>query len=333
MTETQLTSEQRAELARQQREAAESVRPRGQEGQGFFGFIKQFLDFFFNIFLKGNDAPEEEVDNSPEARNPAARAAAMVRAGRKLIDSNAVPNWTEFKRAHGSETVTHISPVAGEAAVTSELNHHRVHPISGRVRSHNGADLGARGSNRTPDIMASADGVVLFSGRQTGYGNTVIIGHADGSMTLYAHMSGENMPRSGSTVAQGAVIGVMGSTGGSTGIHLHYEQIKDGNYQVPLVNNVRLNGGTRLNGGVATAAATPANQPVATQTPAAPAATPPKSPAVESPLQVAQREVQEALDGGMKQIRDARDTLQHATTSVMSNLPRLPQLPNLFQRR
>ncbi|MET0961840.1 MAG: peptidoglycan DD-metalloendopeptidase family protein [Noviherbaspirillum sp.] len=97
----------------------------------------------------------------------------------------------------------------------------RSHPISGHWRQHKGVDFAA--ATGTP-IRASGDGVVDFSGVQGGYGNIVILKHWSNYSTAYAHMSRiASGLRPGQKVSQGEVIGYVGSTGWSTGPHLHYE--------------------------------------------------------------------------------------------------------------
>lgn len=89
-------------------------------------------------------------------------------------------------------------------------------------RTHEGTDMvGGR------TIMASAAGTVVFAGRQGSYGNAVIVDHGNGYQTLYGHMSSIAV-RSGQSVGQGSTLGIMGSTGRSTGIHLHFEIRKNG---------------------------------------------------------------------------------------------------------
>ena len=97
----------------------------------------------------------------------------------------------------------------------------RVHPISGQWKQHKGVDFAA--ATGTP-IRASGDGVIDFLGTQGGYGNVVVLKHWDKYSTAYAHMSrfGKNIQK-GMKVAQGEVIGYVGTTGWSTGPHLHYE--------------------------------------------------------------------------------------------------------------
>ena len=95
-------------------------------------------------------------------------------------------------------------------------------PRGGRL--HKGLDLAS--SLNTP-ILATADGVVSFSGTQSGYGNVIIIDHTGGYETYYAHLN-RRLASVGETVARGDHIGDMGNTGRSTGVHLHYEIRKDG---------------------------------------------------------------------------------------------------------
>lgn len=94
--------------------------------------------------------------------------------------------------------------------------------------THKGLDMVS--SNKT--IMASDEGVVEFAGWKNGYGNAVIINHNNGFKTLYGHMSKVTVDE-GDIVEQGASIGVMGSTGNSTGTHLHFEIHKNGSVMNP----------------------------------------------------------------------------------------------------
>lgn len=119
--------------------------------------------------------------------------------------------------APGSSSVSGFQwPVNG--SVTSGFGY-RVHPIYGTRRLHQGLDLS--GGSGTP-IAAAKSGTVLSAGWRGGYGNAVVISHGDGVTTLYAHQSSMNVS-SGSQVSRGDIIGWVGSTGASTGPHLHFE--------------------------------------------------------------------------------------------------------------
>ena len=107
----------------------------------------------------------------------------------------------------------------------------RRHPILGITRMHKGVDYAA--STGTP-IMAAGDARVKFVGRGHGYGNVVELDHGGGQTTFYAHMSRFAKIRVGQHIDQGTVIGYVGSTGLSTGPHLHYEFRVNGVYRNPL---------------------------------------------------------------------------------------------------
>jgi murein DD-endopeptidase MepM/ murein hydrolase activator NlpD len=101
---------------------------------------------------------------------------------------------------------------------------YRSDPFTGGGAMHSGLDF--KGPIGTP-ILAAADGKVSFAGWQGGYGNTIEITHSNGLVTRYAHLSGFNVSL-GQDVARGVQIGRMGSTGRSTGSHLHFEVRIDG---------------------------------------------------------------------------------------------------------
>ncbi len=97
-------------------------------------------------------------------------------------------------------------------------------------KMHKGIDISGRSG--TP-IIAPQDGKVTFAGWKGGYGNTISLEHRDNYKTLYAHMRSIKV-KVGDNVELGDVIGLMGSTGRSTGPHLHFEVIKDGKARNPL---------------------------------------------------------------------------------------------------
>jgi murein DD-endopeptidase MepM/ murein hydrolase activator NlpD len=120
---------------------------------------------------------------------------------------------------------TYTSPSAGgplirpiDAPITSGFGMRR-HPIFGGMRMHTGVDMPAPyGTN----IHAARDGLVVFAGWKRGYGNCITIDHGNGLATLYAHCSSLEVSV-GETVRRGQVIARVGSTGWSTGNHLHFE--------------------------------------------------------------------------------------------------------------
>ena len=117
----------------------------------------------------------------------------------------------------------YLWPLPGGYNTISSLAGGRIHPVTGKPGNHAGIDIPApSGTN----IYAAKSGVVIHAAKGTGsswsYGNYVIVSHSDGTSTLYAHMSRIGC-KQGQTVKQGDVIGYVGTTGRSTGNHLHFE--------------------------------------------------------------------------------------------------------------
>jgi len=100
----------------------------------------------------------------------------------------------------------------------------RVHPVHGDVRFHHGVDIAA--PTGTP-IQSFAQGTVSFAGWRNGYGNLVIVQHADGIETRYAHQDTIDVV-AGQVVSAGQVLGTVGATGTATGPHLHFEVRRNG---------------------------------------------------------------------------------------------------------
>jgi len=116
--------------------------------------------------------------------------------------------------------------------VTSGFSGTRFHPVLQTWRAHKGIDYGAPTGTR---IRATADGVVDLIGQRNGYGNVIMLRHANGYSTLYGHLSGFTQSlRYGAKVVQGEVIGFVGMTGLATGPHLHYEFHVSGVHVDPL---------------------------------------------------------------------------------------------------
>ncbi|MFP6871763.1 MAG: M23 family metallopeptidase [Nitrospinota bacterium] len=107
----------------------------------------------------------------------------------------------------------------------------RYSPFTGRREFHSGIDIVARSG--TP-IMAPADGLVIKSKRERGYGNVLEIRHMQGIVTRYAHMK-KNLVRAGMRVKRGDIMAQVGSTGRSTGPHLHYEVRLNGVAVNPMI--------------------------------------------------------------------------------------------------
>ena len=110
--------------------------------------------------------------------------------------------------------------------ISSKFTYKRWHPILRRYRAHLGVDYAAR--TGTP-VKSTADGKVIFVGRKGGYGKAIMIKHSNGYKSLYAHLSRYKRGlRRGKRVKKGTLIGYVGSTGRSTGPHLHFGLYKNG---------------------------------------------------------------------------------------------------------
>lgn len=135
-------------------------------------------------------------------------------------------NGLDDENSGNSQGETFLRPTSGH--VTSEYGP-RIHPISGQSGFHTGIDLAS--PSGTP-IKASKSGTVVYSGWQGGYGQVVIIDHGGGYRTLYAHCSKLNVVKN-QKVSRGQTVALVGSTGNSTGPHLHFEVRVNNKHQNP----------------------------------------------------------------------------------------------------
>ena len=124
----------------------------------------------------------------------------------------------------------YIWPVTTSRRITSPYGQ-RTTGIPGASTNHKGVDIG--GVYYSSNVLAPKAGIVITSAYSSSYGNYVVISHGRGNTTLYAHMSSRSVSE-GDVVDQGDVIGVTGSTGISSGPHLHYEITEDGSRVNPL---------------------------------------------------------------------------------------------------
>lgn len=131
------------------------------------------------------------------------------------------PDGNSLRRAYLQSPVEYSRISSGFAM--------RMHPIAHAWRQHKGIDFAA--ARGTP-VRTVGDGVVDFAGRQSGYGNIVIVEHRNGQSTAYAHLSRIDV-KAGQSVNQGQFIGAVGATGWATGPHLHFEFRVNGEYRDP----------------------------------------------------------------------------------------------------
>ena len=185
-----------------------------------------------DIYRYLNDEGVECYTDTPTSRN-AVRIVkdknGSPRGSSKKSASRAVPAAVHPEKAGNDHCTSELAgigtvhdlPVPGRISSTVGLRHD---PIDGVIRDHKGVDIAT--PEGTP-VRPIAPGVVIFSGYRQGYGNTVMIKHEDGLVTLYAHNS-TNLKSAGDPVDRGSTIAFSGSTGRTTGPHLHFEAWKDG---------------------------------------------------------------------------------------------------------
>ncbi len=170
---------------------------------------------------------DKKTDSAPEVTKVNAETDGFELMGEDdstacIIDFAEVQTLSSVKMAKNNM----IKPLSA-CRITSEYGY-RVNPVSGLYRLHSGVDLGA---DTGDSIFSVLDGTVIRSDYASDYGHYVIVDHGDGLCTLYAHCS-KRLVEAGDTVKQGDEIALVGSTGASTGPHLHFEV---------RVNNERIN--------------------------------------------------------------------------------------------
>jgi murein DD-endopeptidase MepM/ murein hydrolase activator NlpD len=153
--------------------------------------------------------------------------------GQSLIVPGGVKPEEVAEEALAARRLARLTPDAGTVSATGQF----IWPAAGQISQypvwyHMAVDISNKGA---PDILAADAGRVVVAGYpdRYGYGNRVMIDHGNGFQTLYAHLS-QIYVKEGQTVARGAAIGKMGSTGRSTGVHLHFEVRKSGVLMNPL---------------------------------------------------------------------------------------------------
>ncbi|WP_339857479.1 peptidoglycan DD-metalloendopeptidase family protein [uncultured Nisaea sp.] len=172
--------------------------------------------------------------------------AAMTLSGKELAYYQYTPKsgvTDYFDRKGQSVRKTLMRTPVNGARLSSGFGK-RKHPILGFTKMHRGTDFAAP---RGTPIMAAGDGVIDYIGRNGSYGNYIRIRHNSTYKTAYAHMSGfKRGLTKGARIKQGETIGYIGTTGRSTGPHLHYEVLENGRQRNPM--SVKLPAGEKLKG-------------------------------------------------------------------------------------
>lgn len=186
------------------------------------------------------DAAEALVDEIAAKEDEVEAAEAALKKAADEADKEIAALQKEYDRLinEGKITINTGSgyqwPLSSNYNTLSSLFGYRIHPVTGKPGNHTGIDIPAPKNTK---IYAARGGVVITSkmgsGSDWSYGNYVVINHGDGTSTLYAHMNSRAV-KVGDVVNQGQVIGYVGTTGRSTGNHLHYEVRKNGTRVDPV---------------------------------------------------------------------------------------------------
>lgn len=159
-----------------------------------------------------------------------AAANVIARVSLQLPSTSAALEMLQENAVKYQRIINHTPSLWPVKGLISSTFGYRLHPVTGQWRMHEGLDIAA--AYATP-ICAAGGGVVIHAGEKGAYGYTVIIDHDYGLKTLYAHMS-KILVQPGSRVGKGEHIGLVGSSGVSTGPHLHYEVWRDGSPVNPV---------------------------------------------------------------------------------------------------
>ena len=196
--------------------------PAAVQGGFFYRFVQQFASSW-NDSSFITDVCDYIVANASSMVAPEYVAGIQNRFRAEKVDALALTTPTKIPfdtQAIGGYRI----PIAKPITVSSEFGM-RVHPITGVLQLHNGIDL-VNGNPNTPILAANSGKVVQASGEYYDwYGNYVVIQHSDGLYTGYAHLSRIDVT-AGQTVTAGQQLGLMGTTGPSTGEHLHFQFMK-----------------------------------------------------------------------------------------------------------
>lgn len=214
--------EQKAEIESQKvqlesnKVACEQKKVQAEEQKLALNDTKEIRTTYLAKLEKTEDILEESIDELQK------KADALTEELKKLSSSSSNSKYT-------GGTMTW--PLPGYYSVTSYYGN-RLHPVLKVYKMHTGVDIAGAGCNGK-NVVAAADGKVISAGWISGYGNTVMIDHGGGIVTLYAH-SQKILVKKGDTVKKGQKIMLVGMTGYATGPHLHFEVRVNGKYVNPL---------------------------------------------------------------------------------------------------
>ncbi len=192
----------------------------------------------YNLYHQKADV-QTKIDQLAVSRGEVAELRSQVAQNNKALESQidelnryAAELSEKIRKAQSSEAYVggeFAWPSPGYERITSYFGY-RIHPILKTRKLHTGIDIGVPSNSQ---IVAANDGTVIHANWLGGYGKAVMIDHGGGIVTLYGH-NNELLIKVGDKVSKGQAIAKSGSTGMSTGPHLHFEIRKDGNYVDPM---------------------------------------------------------------------------------------------------
>lgn len=236
-----------AQLARQRADIIEGRREAGRQVQALTRKLAEMqarlvrLDALGERMVEMADLDGGEFDFSapPPAGGPQAQIKSAARGATGAGDIDQLLNGLEAQIDNREQQLAVLARLLGDRTLKKNLTMEgwpvangwiasrygmRVDPFTGRRARHEGIDFVGRPG---ADVMTVAAGVVVFAGVDNGYGQTVEVAHADGLVTRYAHNQ-KNLVQVGDLVSKGQTIARLGSTGRSTGPHVHFEVYKNG---------------------------------------------------------------------------------------------------------
>jgi murein DD-endopeptidase MepM/ murein hydrolase activator NlpD len=181
-----------------------------------------------------HDPPLGGSDSDGVGRGPqVADVSAMIDDLSRRIDSRSAQFTSLENVILGRQLSAQVKPSGRpvrEGYISSYFGE-RMDPFNGEQAMHKGVDFA---TDAGADVLAVASGIVTWSGPREGYGNLIEINHGNGYTTRYGH-NAETLVTVGDTVQRGQAVAVVGSTGRSTGPHVHFEVLRDGNQIDPMV--------------------------------------------------------------------------------------------------
>ena len=193
------------------------------EAENLIKSLEADIDAYIAAYNR-SEQQKKDVQNQIDAM--VAELVAQEQAAKQAAQAN---NQTYDAGAAVGASGSMMWPCPSCHTITSQFGW-RVHPITGTEKYHSGVDIGA---SYGAAIVAADGGTVITAGWVSGYGNCVVINHGNGLTTLYGHMSSIAVS-AGQSVSKGQTIGYVGSTGNSTGPHLHWEVTVNGSRVNPL---------------------------------------------------------------------------------------------------